>query len=296
MLLAINLWVSSSALSPNRVAIPYSPTFTSQLNRGNVSSISSTSLAIQGTFKKAYRYQGNTPTVYFSTQVPSFGNNRALDALLTKENVRITAQNPNAGPSIIESILFGFGPTLLLVLLFVFIMRRAAAGGGAGGLMSFGRSRARRVEPADQSVTFEDVAGIDEAKDELTEIVDFLKEPDKYLALGAKIPRGVLLSGPPGTGKTLLARAVAGEAGVPFFQMSASEFVEMIVGVGASRVRDLFAQAKGRHPRSSSSTSSMPIGRSRVGAGPTSAAATTSGADAEPDPDRDGRVRLARRA
>ena len=145
----------------------------------------------------------------------------------------------------LESILFGFGPTLLLFAIIFFVMRRAAAsGGGAGGLMSFGRSRARRVEASDQSITFEDVAGIDEAKEELTEIVDFLKTPDKYLKLGARIPRGVLLSGMPGTGKTLLARAVAGEAGVPFFQMSASEFVEMIVGVGASRVRDLFAQAK----------------------------------------------------
>jgi cell division protease FtsH len=268
VLLAINLWVSSAALSPNRVPIPYSPTFISQLNRGNVSSISSTSLAIQGTFKKAFHYQGNTATVYFSTQVPSFGNNRALDALLSKENVRITAQNPNAGPSIIESILFGFGPTLLLVLLFVFIIRRAAAGGGAGGLMSFGRSRARRVEAADQPVTFADVAGIDEAKDELTEIVDFLKEPDKYLALGAKIPRGVLLSGLPGTGKTLLARAVAGEAGVPFFQMSASEFVEMIVGVGASRVRDLFAQAKEAAPAIIFVDELDAVGRSRASGGP----------------------------
>ncbi len=277
VLLAINLWVSSAALSPNRVQIPYSPTFIAQLNTGNVSSISSTSDAIQGTFKKAYRYQSNTPTIYFSTQIPSFGDNRALDALLTKEKVRITAQNPNAGPSIIESILFGFGPTLLLVLLFVFIMRRAAAGGGAGGLMSFGRSRARRVEAADQSVTFADVAGIDEAKEELTEIVDFLKEPERYLALGAKIPRGVLLSGPPGTGKTLLARAVAGEAGVPFFQMSASEFVEMIVGVGASRVRDLFAQAKEAAPAIIFVDELDAVGRSRASAeARTSAAATTS--------------------
>ena len=267
VLLAINLWVSSSALSPNRVQISYSPTFITQLHRGNVSSISSNSLAVQGTFKKAYRYQGNTPTIYFSTQIPQFAYLRTFDALLSKENVRITAQNPNAGPSIIESILFGFGPTLLLVLLFVFIMRRAA-GGGAGGLMSFGRSRARRVEAADQSVTFEDVAGIDEAKEELTEIVDFLKEPDKYLALGAKIPRGVLLSGLPGTGKTLLARAVAGEAGVPFFHMSASEFVEMIVGVGASRVRDLFAKAKEAAPAIIFVDELDAIGRSRASGGP----------------------------
>ena len=134
--------------------------------------------------------------------------------------------------------------------------------------MSFGRSRARRVEASDQHVTFQDVAGIDEAKEELTEIVDFLKAPDKYLKLGARIPRGVLLSGPPGTGKTLLARAVAGEAGVPFFQMSASEFVEMIVGVGASRVRDLFHQAKEAAPAIIFIDELDAIGRSRAGGGP----------------------------
>ena len=169
----------------------------------------------------------------------------------------------------LESVLFGFGPTLLFVLLFVFIARRAAAaGGGAGGLMSFGRSRARRVEASDQHVTFNDVAGIDEAKEELTEIVDFLKTPDKYLKLGARIPRGVLLSGSPGTGKTLLARAVAGEAGVPFFQMSASEFVEMIVGVGASRVRDLFHQAKEAAPAIIFIDELDAVGRSRSAGGP----------------------------
>ena len=149
----------------------------------------------------------------------------------------------------------------------MFIGRRAAAaaGGGAGGLMSFGRSRARRIEGGDQRVTFDDVAGIDEAKEELTEIVDFLKNPDKYLKLGGRIPRGVLLSGQPGTGKTLLARAVAGEANVPFFQMSASEFVEMIVGVGASRVRDLFKQAKEAAPAIIFIDELDAIGRSRAG-------------------------------
>ena len=148
-------------------------------------------------------------------------------------------------------------------------MRRAAAGGGgAGGIMSFGRSRARRVEGGEQPVTFADVAGIDEAKEELTEIVDFLKNPDKYRALGGRIPRGVLLSGQPGTGKTLLARAVAGEAGVPFFQMSASEFVEMIVGVGASRVRDLFQQAKAAAPAIIFIDELDAVGRSRASGGP----------------------------
>ena len=272
-LLALNLWISSQALSPNsRVKLPYSPTFLTQVKAGNVTNISSTGDAIQGTFAHPVKYPANsttaTPTTEFSTQVPSFADNSALQNLLQQYGVTENAQSPDNGPSFIESLLFGFGPTLFFVLIIVLFMRRAAASGGAGGLMSFGRSRARRVEASDQHVTFQDVAGIDEAKDELTEIVDFLKSPDKYLALGARIPRGVLLSGPPGTGKTLLARAVAGEAGVPFFQMSASEFVEMIVGVGASRVRDLFAQAKQAAPAIIFIDELDAIGRSRSGGGP----------------------------
>ncbi len=272
-LFAINLWVSSQALKPNaRVRIPYSPTFLAQVRGNNVKEISSTGDSIQGTFATAIKYPANDPntsaTTDFSTQVPSFANNSELSTLLQQHNVTIDANSPDQGPSFITSLIFGFGPTLLLVLLFVMLMRRAAAGGGAGGLMSFGRSRARRVEASEQPVTFADVAGIDEAKDELTEIVDFLKNPDKYLKLGGRIPRGVLLSGAPGTGKTLLARAVAGEAGVPFFQMSASEFVEMIVGVGASRVRDLFQQAKAAAPAIIFIDELDAVGRSRSAGGP----------------------------
>ncbi|MHB8657215.1 MAG: ATP-dependent zinc metalloprotease FtsH [Solirubrobacteraceae bacterium] len=272
-LLALNLWISSQALKPNpRVRIPYSPTFLAEVGLHNVTEISSTGDAIQGTFKAAIKYPpsaGSMQYSNFSTQVPSFADNSELSKLLESNGVTIDAQSPDAGPSFLTSLLFGFGPTLLLILLFVLIMRRAAsAGGGPGGLMSFGRSRARRVEASEQPVTFMDVAGIDEAKEELTEIVDFLKNPDKYLRLGAKIPRGVLLSGPPGTGKTLLARAVAGEAGVPFFQMSASEFVEMIVGVGASRVRDLFSQAKEAAPAIIFIDELDAVGRSRAAGGP----------------------------
>ena len=270
-LLAINLWVSSQALKPNApIRIPYSPTFLNQVEANNVSSISSTGDAISGTLKKAIAYpQGTAASTSVATQIPSFADDATLFSSLRKEGVTINAQPTNKGPSFAESLIFGFGPTLLLVALFVFIARRSAgAGGGAGGLMSFGRSRARRVEASDQHITFQDVAGIDEAKEELTEIVDFLKTPDKYLALGARIPRGVLLSGPPGTGKTLLARAVAGEAGVPFFQMSASEFVEMIVGVGASRVRDLFHQAKEAAPAIIFIDELDAIGRSRSSGGP----------------------------
>jgi cell division protease FtsH len=273
-LLALNFWISSQALKANpRVRIPYNPTFLTQVQNGNVDEISSTGDSIQGSFKKAVKYppddQNAKATTDFSTQVPSFANNQELSNLLVSKGVTIDAKAPDTGPSFIESLIFGFGPTLLLILLFVFIARRAAgaAGGGPGGLMSFGRSRARRVEGSDQRVTFEDVAGIDEAKEELTEIVDFLRNPDKYLKLGGRIPRGVLLSGPPGTGKTLLARAVAGEANVPFFQMSASEFVEMIVGVGASRVRDLFQQAKEAAPAIIFIDELDAIGRSRAAGG-----------------------------
>jgi cell division protease FtsH len=274
-LLALNLWISSQALQPNpRVRIPYSPTFLTQVKSANVAEISSTGDAIQGTFKHAVKYPPNDSsaqaTTSFSTQVPSFADNSQLSNLLQSEGVTIDARSPDTGPSFLESVIFGFGPTLVLILLFVLLMRRAAAAsGGPGGLMSFGRSRARRVEGSEQPVTFKDVAGIDEAKEELTEIVDFLKNPDKYLRLGGRIPRGVLLSGSPGTGKTLLARAVAGEAGVPFFQMSASEFVEMIVGVGASRVRDLFQQAKEAAPAIIFIDELDAVGRSRAGGGPT---------------------------
>ena len=151
---------------------------------------------------------------------------------------------------------------ILLVVLFVWLSRRAA-GGQMGAIGDFGRSKARRVEGNDQKVTFKDVAGIDEAKGELTEVVDFLKNPEKYQKLGGRIPRGVLLAGRPGTGKTLLARAVAGEAGVPFFSVSASEFVEAIVGIGASRVRDLFKQAKEAAPAIIFIDELDAIGRSR---------------------------------
>jgi len=280
-LLALNLWISSQALQPAaRVQIPYSPTFLQQVQSGNVSEISSTGNSIQGTFRSPVTYPPGSKTAQttrlFSTEIPSFANGTALSQLLQNGHVTINAHPAQSNPSLLSELIFGFGPTILLVLLFVFLIRRAAGASGAGGLMSFGRARARRVEGEEQTVTFADVAGIDEAKEELTEIVDFLKNPEKYVRLGGKIPRGVLLSGAPGTGKTLLARAVAGEAGVPFFQMSASEFVEMIVGVGASRARDLFSRRRPQPPRSSSSTSSTRSAVLAPQARPTSPGATTS--------------------
>jgi cell division protease FtsH len=254
-LLAVNV-VASVLLSPSgqsRVKVPFSPYFVSQVQAGRVASIASTGDTIQGTFKTTVRYPSGdsktTETKLFATQVPTFWNNDELTSMLQAHGVQIDAQPTVRTTSALESILLGFGPTLLIVGLLVFFMRRAAkSGGGMGALSSFGRTKARRIDPATIRITFEDVAGIDEAKSELTEIVDFLLDPARYGRLGGRIPHGVLLSGQPGTGKTLLARAVAGEAHAAFFSISASEFIEAIVGVGASRVRDLFAKAREAAP------------------------------------------------
>jgi cell division protease FtsH len=271
-LLAVALFAVNYALAsvfvthPNpRVRVPYSPVFLNQVRTRNVEAITSKGTAVEGTFREPVRWprENGRRSKRFKTEIPAFANENALSKLLQSKGVVINAEPLETGPKWWESLLFGFGPTLLLLALLFFLMRRAA--GGAGGLMSFGRSRARRYEGTEQRVTFADVAGIDEAKEELAEIVDFLKNPERYRKLGGRIPRGVLLSGPPGTGKTLLARAVAGEAGVPFFSLSASEFIEMIVGVGASRVRDLFQQAKEAAPAIIFIDELDAIGRSRSG-------------------------------
>ena len=202
----------------------------------------------------------------FETEVPAFIDHAQITRLLDRENVVVNAEPPDTGRSIWATLLLGFLPTILLVALFVWLARRQAGAGGGGVLGGFGRSTARRVRPGEQErVCFDDVAGIDEAEDELVEVVDFLKNPQRYTKLGARVPHGVLLYGPPGTGKTLLARAVAGEADAAFFSMSASEFVEAIVGVGASRVRDLFKQAKEAAPAIVFIDELDAIGRSRAG-------------------------------
>jgi cell division protease FtsH len=253
VLLVLNLGsvlLFSPAAQP-RVKVPFSPYFLSQVKSGRVTSIASKGDTIQGTFKAAVRYPAGTratPTTLFATEVPTFWNNDQLAALLQARGVEINATSTTASTSLVASLLLGFGPTLLIVGAFVLFARRAAKSGGMGALGNFGRSQARRIDPATIAVTFDDVAGIDEAKSELTEIVDFLRNPERYGRLGGRMPHGVLLSGAPGTGKTLLARAVAGEAHAAFFSISASEFIEAIVGVGASRVRDLFAKAKEAAP------------------------------------------------
>jgi cell division protease FtsH len=262
-LLAFNFYLGSRATQPaSRIRVPYSPFFLEQIQAGNVKSITSTGTAIQGTFKQKESYAGSKPTTRFKTEIPSFANRDALSSLLVRKRVVVNAQPLDTGAPWWQNLLLGFGPTILFIFLLFWLLRRA--GSVQNALGSFGRSRARRYEPGGDRVTFADVAGIDEAKEELTEVVDFLRHPEKYRKLGGRIPHGVLLSGPPGTGKTLLARAVAGEANVPFFSLAASEFVEAIVGVGASRVRDLFAQAKTSAPSIVFIDELDAIGRSRT--------------------------------
>jgi len=252
-----------------RVRVPFSPYFLEQVKGDAVYSISSKGDTIQGELKSKQRYPASdtkaTPTKLFATQVPSFWNGSQLSALLQEKGVKINAESTSTSTSLLAEILLGFGPTLLIVGLFVLIARRASRGGAAGALGNFGRSQARRIDPATITIMFSDVAGIDEAKSELSEIVDFLRNPERYGRLGGRMPHGVLLSGAPGTGKTLLARAVAGEAHAAFFSISASEFIEAIVGVGASRVRDLFAKAKEAAPAIIFIDELDAIGRSRQG-------------------------------
>ena len=262
ILLFINYVVVALVAPPEkRERIPYLPTFIEQVQKGNVKEISSRGETLQGDFRK--KVEGAR---HFKTEVPTFANTDQLSRLLQERRVTVNAKPPSER-SLLQTLIFSFGPTLLFVGLFILLLRRAQGARGGGMLGQFGRSRARLAQASEQRVTFDDVAGIDEAKNELTEIVDFLKEPERFARLGARMPRGALLAGPPGTGKTLLAKAIAGEAGVPFFSISASEFIEAIVGVGASRVRDLFQQAKDSAPAIIFVDELDAIGRSRSSGG-----------------------------
>ncbi len=253
------------------IPLPYTA-FKQEVAKGNVEAIYNQGQSIEGRLKSAItwpppgenvqaapgasraeqrRQQEPRTSDTFTTVLPAFVDN-GLEAFLIEHKVEISAVPIQTGSSPLATLLFGFGPAILFIAFYVWLFRRAQqgmGGMGAGGLMGIGKSRARRYDQESaQKVTFDDVAGIDEAENELVEIVDFLKDPAKYQRLGGTAPKGVLLVGAPGTGKTLLARAVAGEAGVPFFSMSGAEFVEMIVGVGAARVRDLFKQAREHAP------------------------------------------------
>jgi cell division protease FtsH len=242
--LALNWYLfSTTSREPQPVDVPYS-FFRAQVTDGNVKSITAHGRSLEGVFDSATRVpESSQAQTEFRTRVPDFVSE---DLPFLLEHGVVVSAEPPQGPSILLTVLLGFGPTVLLVFLFVFLLSRM--GGRSGGLAGFTRSRARRYLQSDAPTTFADVAGIDEAEEELVEIVDFLRNPERYLRLGGSIPKGVLLFGPPGTGKTLLARAVAGEAGVPFFSLSASEFVEILAGAGASRVRDLFKTAREEAP------------------------------------------------
>ena len=243
------------------VEVPYT-LFREQVLAGNVTVVATRADVIEGEFAAPVPVTKATRTFLgqevrqelevtrFRTTLPSFAG-PGLEELLLERGVVIEAETISEPRSPLLTLLISFGPALLMIGLLLWLTRRVAspdAMGGLGGALSMGRSRARRVDAGEVKVTFDDVAGIDEAENELVEIVDFLKNPQKYTRLGGTAPKGVLLVGPPGTGKTLLAKAVAGEAGVPFFSMNASEFVEMIVGVGAARVRDMFAEARKAAP------------------------------------------------
>jgi cell division protease FtsH len=273
MLLALLVfnWVVSALFlrTSEPTDVPYS-FFRAQVQAGNVTEVTAVDDAIDGTFKEPVRppaengaSEDSKPLTEFTTHRPSFADDDKLFDLLASKDVTVSAK-PSPGPSLLERVLLGFGPTLLLVGLFILLMRRGAR--GAAGLGGLGRSRAKRYEPeSGPRTTFADVAGIDDVEAEVVEIVDFLRNPNRYRRLGAAMPKGILLAGPPGTGKTLLARAVAGEADVPFYSVSASEFIEMIVGVGASRVRDLFEQAKNHAPSIIFIDELDAIGRARGG-------------------------------
>jgi cell division protease FtsH len=234
VLLIQQLWSQSQKID----VIPYSE-FQQELQAGHVAEVRVSDKYIQGTLNQP---DANGKTLFVTTRVPT-----DIAADLDKYHVKFAGEVPS---TFLSDILSWILPTALFFGVWFFVFRRFAEkqGFGGGGLMSIGRSKAKIYVETDTKTTFEDVAGVDEAKEELKEVIGFLKDPQHYGRLGGRVPKGVLLVGPPGTGKTLLARAVAGEAGVPFFSISGSEFVEMFVGVGAARVRDLFEQARKKAP------------------------------------------------
>ncbi len=222
---------------PEAQKLSYSA-FLTDVQNGNVGAVTFEQNNISGTLTSGQKFETYTPTTDHSDLVKT----------LMKNNVQIQAKPPSQ-PSLLVRILVNWGPWILFFGIWIYIMRQLMQGAGGGrGAMSFGKSKARLMSEDQVKVTFADVAGVDEAKDEVSELVEFLRDPGKFQRLGGRIPRGVLMVGAPGTGKTLLARAIAGEAKVPFFSISGSDFVEMFVGVGASRVRDMFEQAKKHAP------------------------------------------------
>lgn len=236
LMAAFNVWTGKKE---NKQQIEYSQ-FIQQVNNGEIDSVN-----IEGSMISGYLLKGTrTDKSEFVTNAPLDDN---LISTLLHKKVRVNVI-PEEKPSVLGSIFINLLPVLLLIGVWFYFMRSMQGGGGKGGAFSFGKSRARLLDKDANQITFADVAGCDEAKEEVQEIVDYLKAPQRYQSLGGRVPRGILLAGSPGTGKTLLAKAIAGEAKVPFFSISGSDFVEMFVGVGASRVRDMFDQAKKNAP------------------------------------------------
>jgi len=232
------LFVFSRFVQPTTPAQPVTySTFLDELESGRIESVVLKGEMVEGVRKDNTRFRAFNPETDFTS----------LIGALRKAGVGIEGRAPEQ-PGILTQLLIQLAPALLLILVFVYMLRQMQGAAGGRGAMSFGKSKARLLGEDQVNVTFADVAGVDEAKQEVGEIVDFLKDPGKFQKLGGKIPKGVLMVGSPGTGKTLLARAIAGEAKVPFFTISGSDFVEMFVGVGASRVRDMFEQAKKHAP------------------------------------------------
>src|SRR4051795_308525 len=232
VVLGVLIWNFSTKFQTHEKSVTFSE-FMQQADSGNVARVTITGQEINGFTKSNDHFQTYAPAQY-----------DGLVNKLIEKGVQVTAKEPTVSPW--ATILYSWGPFLLIIGFWVFFMRQMQSGGNKA--LSFGKSKAKLSSSSQKKVTFKDVAGVDEAKEELQEIIEFLKEPQKFQKLGGRIPKGVLLMGPPGTGKTLLARAVAGEANVPFFSISGSDFVEMFVGVGASRVRDLFEQGKKNAP------------------------------------------------
>ena len=230
--IAVMVWNFSTKFQQAAKSLTFTE-FMMAVDTGQIASVTMTGNEISGTTKANDTFRTVAPPQY-----------EGLANRLLERNVVVTAREPTASPW--TALLSTWVPILLMIGFWVFIMRQMQSGGNKA--LSFGKSKAKLSSSAQKKVTFKDVAGVDEAKEELQEIIDFLREPQKFQKLGGRIPKGVLLMGPPGTGKTLLARAVAGEANVPFFSISGSDFVEMFVGVGASRVRDLFEQGKKNAP------------------------------------------------
>ncbi|WMY91614.1 ATP-dependent zinc metalloprotease FtsH [Snodgrassella communis] len=244
LVLALVLMAAFNAITEKKESkkqIEYSQ-FIQQVNKGEIASVNIEGSVVNGFQLKGLRNDKSS----FTTNAPTPLENGLINNLLAK-NIRVNVI-PEEKPSILTNLLYSMLPMLLLIGVFFYFMRSMQGGGGKGGAFSFGKSRARLLDKEANKVTFADVAGCDEAKEEVQEVVDYLRAPQRYQTLGGRMPRGILMCGSPGTGKTLLAKAIAGEAQVPFFSISGSDFVEMFVGVGASRVRDMFEQAKKNAP------------------------------------------------